>query len=76
MTGTMAKPKKAEEDDGPKKVNRTDSVGVQFYTDPATAKALSDYLASRAEDERPKKRAVITAAIRRYLEERGFWPPK
>ena len=59
----------------PNKPARTDSVGIQFYADADTAKALEKYISSRADDERPSKRSVIVAAIRSYLQAKGFWPP-
>jgi hypothetical protein len=72
MIPGMAKNKKPAD---PKKPNRTNSVGIQFFTSEAVAAALERFITSRPEDEQPKKRAVLEVALKEYLTKRGFWPP-
>jgi hypothetical protein len=42
--------------------------------DRATWAALAAYLASH--DVPPKRNPVVVSALRRFLADRGFWPPK
>lgn len=56
-----------------KKTARTNSVAIQFYTDKATAKALSAYLDSLPAVERPTRRAVMEAGLHQFLAGKGFW---
>jgi hypothetical protein len=42
--------------------------------DPATAEALNAYIAGQTVP--PKRNPVVVTAVRRFLAEHGYWPPK
>lgn len=70
MPGTMSKKKPTAP-----KPNRTDDVGIQFYTSRRVANALQSFLDSLPADRRPKRKAVLETALIKYLQENGHWPP-
>ena len=55
---------------------RSNSLGVQFYTDQETVDAINAYLASLPRHEGPTKRSIIEAGVHIFLASKGFWPMK
>jgi hypothetical protein len=79
MLASMAKPKKktvkkpvgAPVETPKKPVNRT-GVGVTIYMDPVLKRELSRYV----EATRRTITGEIEEAIRKHLQNEGYWPPK
>lgn len=66
-TPTMPAPKKPKPD-------RNDPQSFLLRLDGATAGALAAFIAGQQVP--PKRNPVVVAALRRFLAEHGYWPPK
>ena len=67
MPATMPPPKK-------KKPNGKNRHAMLLRLDSATAAALESFISSQPVP--PKRNPVIVSALRQFLAQHGYWPPK
>ncbi len=68
----MAK-KTSTKEPAKKRADRTDPVVIQVYVSEALDQAINEYIANQAAP--PTRKAVIVAAITKFLASNGCWPP-